>query len=195
MATLSIKNNPHKYLAYISVGQFVNARENEQISYEFALAKAKEANDKKAVKDLTGIEEICTYHNILKSRKYVDKFGGTIKTASKKGLLTSLLLSTEYNLFDKMNYPIRLIKSGKLMYDQLLKINLMTEVKELEIPTYFIIGKYDYTTVYPLVESFYKQLKAPVKELIIFENSAHFPQLEEDEKFNDTLIRILNNIQ
>ncbi len=195
LATLSVKNNPHKYLTYISVGQFVNMRENEQISYEFALTKAKEVNDKKALKDLACIEEICTYKNMLKSRKYVDKFGGTIKTVPKRGLGTSLLLSTEYKFFDKLNYPIRAIKSSRLMYDELFKINLMTDVKELEIPTYFIMGKYDYTTVYPLAEAFYKQLKAPIKELLVFENSAHLPQLEEEEKFNDTLIRILNNRQ
>ncbi len=39
-----------------------------------------------------------------------------------------------------------------------------------------------------LAEHYFNQLKAPNKELIWFENSAHFPIVEEQEKFNDLLI-------
>lgn len=194
LGTLAVKNNPEKYLAYISVGQVVNMRENEKISYDFALRKAKEVNDEEGIKDLQSIEIAYTFENMMSYRKYVGKFGGVIKTEPKKGMGSSLLMSTEYRLFDKLNYQKRILHSAKLMNSELFNINFMEDVKELEVPTYFIIGKDDYTCVFPLVEKFYKQLKAPKKELIVFENSAHLPQLEENEKFNDTIIRIMEHV-
>ncbi|WP_353093195.1 hypothetical protein [Tissierella praeacuta] len=36
---------------------------------------------------------------------------------------------------------------------------------------------------------------APKKELIWFEESAHFPNFEEYEKFNELVIRIKDNIE
>ncbi|QOR34233.1 alpha/beta hydrolase [Clostridium sp. 'deep sea'] len=194
LGTLAVKNNPEKYLAYIGVAQMVNIKQNENISYDFALRKAKEANDKKAIKNLESMKVTHTYKNILRYRKYVEKFGGVITTKPKKGIGLLLLMSTEYKLFDKLNYLQRLLYSGKLMHSQIININFMQDIKELQVPTYFIIGKNDFTTAYPLVEKFYKQLKAPKKELIVFKNSAHLPQLEENEKFNNTIIRIMENL-
>lgn len=191
LGTLAAKNNPEKYLAYIGVGQVVDMRENEKISYDFALRKAKEASDEEAIKELESIEVTYTFENIMSYRKYVQQFGGVIKTEPKKGMGSLLLMSTEYKLIDKLNFEKRLLYSCKLMQQKLVNINFMEDVKELEIPTYFIMGKDDYTTVFPLVEKFYEQLKAPKKELIIFQNSAHLPQLEENEKFNETIIRIM----
>jgi pimeloyl-ACP methyl ester carboxylesterase len=37
--------------------------------------------------------------------------------------------------------------------------------------------------------SFYPQVAAPIKDLVWFERSAHFPVYEEPKLFNETLIR------
>jgi len=73
----------------------------------------------------------------------------------------------------------------------MLQIKFLEDIKELKVPIYFIMGKYDYHTPTAVVAKFYNQLQAPKKDFILFENSAHVPQLEENEKFNKTLIRIL----
>ncbi|MCU6710493.1 alpha/beta hydrolase [Paenibacillus sp. J5C_2022] len=194
LGTLAAKSHPEKYLAYISVGQVVNMKENEKLSYQFAWTKAREANDEEAIKQLEQIELTYTSDNMMSYRKYVDKFGGVIQTKPEKGIASSLLLSPEYRLSEKQNFQKRTLDVGRLMIPEIMNINFMEEVKGLEVPTYFIIGKHDYTSVYPLVEEFYEQLEAPVKELIVFDNSAHLPQLEENKKFNDTVIRIMEEV-
>ena len=43
-----------------------------------------------------------------------------------------------------------------------------------------------------LVENFYKSLDAEKgKKLIIFENSAHFPMIEETERYEELLINVV----
>ncbi len=109
LGTLAVKNNPEKYLAYIGVGQVVDMIENEKISYDFALRKAKEVSDEEAIKELESIEVTHTFENIMSYRKYVHKFGGTIKTEPKKGMGSLLLMSTEYKLIDKLKFEKKVI--------------------------------------------------------------------------------------
>ncbi len=74
------------------------------------------------------------------------------------------------------------------MWQELMSVNLEEQAAHLEVPIYFALGKHDYEVPFILAEHYFNQLEAPNKELIWFENSAHFPIVEEEEKFNDLLI-------
>jgi esterase/lipase len=50
------------------------------------------------------------------------------------------------------------------------------------------LGKHDYEVPSVLAEQYFNIIEAPKKELIWFENSAHFANIEEKEKFNALLI-------
>jgi pimeloyl-ACP methyl ester carboxylesterase len=64
-----------------------------------------------------------------------------------------------------------------------------------KVPIYFALGKHDHEAPSILAEQYFKIIEAPKKEIIWFENSAHFASIEENEKFNDLLInRILPTI-
>ncbi|MGL4335742.1 MAG: alpha/beta fold hydrolase [Turicibacter sp.] len=52
--------------------------------------------------------------------------------------------------------------------------NLLREIKKVEVPVHFIQGMYDQITPNELVTSLFNQLEAPNKELILFEESAHY---------------------
>jgi len=64
-------------------------------------------------------------------------------------------------------------------------------ISEIEVPIYFFIGRNDYNTPFQLVEEYYNQIKAPVKRLVVFEDSAHTPFISENDKFSNELISIL----
>ncbi len=74
------------------------------------------------------------------------------------------------------------------MWPQAMRLNLMQTVPEVNIPVFFLQGKYDYVTPSILVESYFTNLKAPAKELIWFEKSGHHPMYEEPNKFDTYLI-------
>jgi pimeloyl-ACP methyl ester carboxylesterase len=75
------------------------------------------------------------------------------------------------------------------MWDEIKNIDITKEIASINVPIYFFEGKYDMTTPLFLVEKFYGSLDAKKgKHLIIFENSAHFPMIEEKERYQQLLI-------
>ena len=68
-----------------------------------------------------------------------------------------------------------------------MNVDLRSEVPTLAIPAYFVQGRYDYTTTYPLARDYFGKLDAPVKGFYTFEDSAHSPAFEEPEK----MLRVL----
>ena len=110
-------------------------------------------------------------------------------------IFSSLIRATEYTLLDKVNFFKGIIASNHLLWQELLTINLNKQVLSFEVPIYFALGKYDYEVPSVLAEQYFKIIEAPKKEIIWFENSAHFANIEENEKFDDLLInRILPTI-
>lgn len=81
--------------------------------------------------------------------------------------------------------------SSRYMMYNVLDSSIYYDIRSYDIPVLYIAGKYDYTTPWPLIEQYYHEINAPAKDLIIFENSAHFPFIEETDKFNEVLLEKL----
>ena len=78
------------------------------------------------------------------------------------------------------------------MWKEITKIDFFSEIKSMRVPTYFLMGKYDMITPTSLVESFYIDVVAEKgKELVIFENSAHFLMIEEKQNYQEYLIEVV----
>lgn len=69
------------------------------------------------------------------------------------------------------------------MLQEVIEHPLPALVTKLEIPCYFIMGDYDYMTSSHAAKEFFDKLEAEQKEFIAFDQSAHYPQFEEKEKF------------
>ena len=99
------------------------------------------------------------------------------------------LFAPEYSLRDLVNLKQGNRASIEYLWDDLLAINLFDQIPEMNVPVFFLTGRHDYVVPYELVEAYYYYLKAPYKELIWFENSAHSPLYEESDLFNQILIQ------
>ncbi|MFT9820354.1 alpha/beta hydrolase, partial [Lysinibacillus sp. NPDC056185] len=97
----------------------------------------------------------------------------------------TMLFSREYNLLDVIRYNYGLSNPQKTLLEELTKNQnqLPTKVKKLELPFYFVMGKYDYNTSSNAAKKYFDMIEADKKEFIAFEQSAHYPQFEEKEKF------------
>ena len=69
------------------------------------------------------------------------------------------------------------------------KIDFIRDVPQLDVPVYFFAGRHDYNTPFELVEEFSRTLDAPHNEIVWFENSAHSPNLEEPDRYQEILIQ------
>ena len=124
-------------------------------------------------------------------RAILAKYGGEVYGNPRGGLfilIGSLLKATEYSWIDRINFFRGIFTSMRLLWPQLPGVNLMKQASELKVPVYFLEGKHDYEVPSILAEQYFEMVKAPDKKLIWFENSAHFVNAEEVEKFNDFFI-------
>jgi pimeloyl-ACP methyl ester carboxylesterase len=77
-------------------------------------------------------------------------------------------------------------------WEEIKNIDFTKEIQSIKVPIYFFVGRYDMITPTVLVEDFYSNLDAEKgKELVIFENSAHWPMIEEKEKYQDLLVNVI----
>jgi pimeloyl-ACP methyl ester carboxylesterase len=190
---------PRFFHAYIGVGQVVNGKDNERLSFEFALETARKSGIQDAVRELNGLNEPEPYwmdagngdwfDKLRKQREWLLKLGGSVYKETNYDKWVNVFLSgPEYSICDCMNWIQGNIFSVKAMWPEIMQVDLFNQVPNLEVPVYFLAGRHDYQTPFELVERYFNQLDAPKKEIIWFDNSAHSPMYEEADKFNAVLI-------
>ncbi|MFZ6720567.1 alpha/beta fold hydrolase [Undibacterium sp. Ji49W] len=82
-------------------------------------------------------------------------------------------------------------KSWSPVWNAVISVDLPKTLKEVDCPVYFLVGKNDIQTLTSITEKYYEQLKAPKKNLFLFENSGHQIHKDEPEKFQNTIIGTL----
>lgn len=187
---------PQDIEAYVGVGQCIDYVKNEELSYNWTYQEAERINDKKSIKKLNkigfpaggkyaGNHQMC----LIKQRSILHKLGGATY-ANRKPYWQELLshevpiLLKEYNIFSLIKYIKGLSYSPNQPLGQ-TNPDFINTAKELNVATYLLLGHHDHNCPYELAEEWYNQLNAPFKKLIWFENSAHSPQWEEPQKWNE----------
>jgi pimeloyl-ACP methyl ester carboxylesterase len=107
-------------------------------------------------------------------------------------LVVKGLLAPEYLFRDALNVSRGVAFTHKFLRHDLLSpsLPLITSVPRLTVPAYFFAGRKDYTTPFPCAERYYERLDDPSKHWVWFDYSAHFPFLEEPERFHDALLQV-----
>ncbi|MCM0650192.1 alpha/beta hydrolase [Clostridium swellfunianum] len=189
-----VHNHPEDFYGFISIGQVVDFSQALNISHAFALGKAKQQGCEEAVNELIGIGE--PPFNVDDTKlsiilKNVGRFGGRMHNEISFPSIAKKC--EEYTEEDIENIPKGLAFSDIHLWKEVINSRMMDNYLEFEIPIYFLCGKYDYITPTVLVEEYCKKINAPVKKVIVLENSAHFPYIEEPKAFSKAIIDILES--
>ena len=197
----AVAQRPDLYRAFVSNVQVVEAVENERKSYEYALEMAKKNNNKKALRKLSKINveapEQYGHKEYLTLKRWVGMFGGWVFNGENFALrkpvnvIKQIAKTPEYSNYDVLRIITRRHFSLKHLVKNIIDVNMFEQVPEVKVPIYFLVGMYDYMTPSEITERYYNYVKAPKKELIWFEESAHRPMTEEPEKYYKEVSRIL----
>ncbi len=197
ISLLAVNRYPQDYIAYIGIGQFVNARENESVSYRFTLQEAQKDKNDIAINELTQIGEppYNSLQDLGKEREWLGYYGGgmyhgELKNDMYQHLGKMMFSSPEYSLLDNLRFFAGMATSLIKVWPHVDGIDLPNQAKTFKIPVYFLIGRYDYNTPWELSERYFNLLSAPKKKYVWFENSAHAPNYEEPEAFGNELKKI-----
>jgi proline iminopeptidase len=187
---------PEDLHAYIGAGQIVNYAEGERQSLAYVQGMARERNDVEALQALSAIDPAYNtgdwYHQLMTQRAWLLKYDGVYRhTDSYNHEALMLLRAPEYSLVNFALWPGASARSLKTFWPALMQLDLAEMVPEVQVPVYFLSGRHDWNSPYPLVEVYFDELRAPAgKELIWFEDAAHDVFFDQPAQVVEALLRI-----
>jgi proline iminopeptidase len=189
------KRHPDWLYAYIGVGQLIDGPESERRGWAFALEAARRAGNSEAVRELEAIApyfapgQRTPLKDIYTQRKWLDFYGGVMAHRQGNSAESALAqLSPDYT-----DEEISRIWQGNDFSEQHLLAEVLNQdlsgIRKLDCPLIVFAGRYDFNVNSEVAAEWFAKVKAPSKELVWFENSAHLPMTEEPGKFLVSLVR------
>ena len=193
LATRLAQRHPELLHGVILMNSTIDNGRGEALSYKWALERARDAHDGRAIRTLEGVGGSDTYTKGGKflERRVVFRYGGLVHS-DPLAMVRLMFEAPEYSIADCIRaFRMKSLSfSIPLMADELMSFNLVKDVPRLAVPVFLFLGRHDHTAPTQLSEEFYASLQAPRKEVIWFEESAHTPDLDEPEKFQGEVIKI-----
>ncbi len=186
--------HPEWLHAYIGMGQATNSLESERRGWIWTMAQARADGNTTAVAELQSIAPYAerpgptAVDKILTQRKWLGHYGGA--AWRRKGgdfEAAAFRLAPEYSDDDVRNA----FKGQAAVSQALLPTILSTDlsgISTLKVPLVLILGRHDRNVSSEVAAEWYARLRAPSKQLVWFERSAHHMTSEEPGKLLLTLV-------
>ena len=142
---------PDLFYAYVGIGQVINTRDNERISFEYGLQQAKAHGNAAAVKELESIapypgDQPITRERIILARKWAQFYGGlSAFREESRYFFNAPLLSPEYSAADVCAVDQGNVFTLGRVLPEFLNVDYKG-VRSLSIPVFMFMGRHDYTT-------------------------------------------------
>ncbi|MCE1252197.1 MAG: alpha/beta hydrolase [Anaerolineae bacterium] len=180
---------PDLFYAYIGMGQMTYQLKSEMLAYVYMLEQYRANGNQSMLKKLQKAAPTLegplprAYDLIRDDAMHALGFGTTRDMLSiVSGVFFPSWLSPQLTLTEKINLWRGKIFSRNTLRDTMFATDLTQQVRRLNLPVYFLVGKYDYTCSYQLAKEYLNSIDAPVKGFYTFENSAHSPFFEEPQR-------------
>lgn len=188
---------PDLFHAYVGIGQVIDTRENERLSYDYGLRQAKAHGNAEAVREMESIapypgDQPITRERIIVARKWPQFYGGlTAYREESIYFYRAPRLSPEYDDRDRCAINQGSVYSLGRLLPEFLQVDF-SGVREFPIPVVMFMGRHDYTTPSAPTASWMDDVQAPYKQSVWFERSAHMIPWEEPGK---TLVSLLQHVR
>ena len=189
------EHHPEWLYAYIGVCQLIDGPESERRGWHFAMDAARRDGNAEAVRELAAITpygapgQTIPIKDIYVERKWVGYYGGVMayrRDNSADGDLSQL--SPDYSdqeighIWDGNKFATPYLLPEVVALD-------LTKANKLAVPLILFLGRHDRNVNAEVAAAWFDAVKAPEKQLVWFEHSAHIPMTEEPGKFLLSLVR------
>lgn len=189
------EKHPEWLHAYIGVAQGVDARESERRGWAWAMEQARAGKNAEAIRDLNSIAPYAVdktplpVKDILVQRRWINFYGGAAYRRPSAGFEGAAVnLSPEYTDEDVRQVWNAEALSVERLLSPILEADL-SHVKQLKAPLILFLGRHDYNVSATVAAEWFAGVKAPSKQLVWFEQSAHELMVEEPGKVLLSLVR------
>jgi proline iminopeptidase len=187
--------HPEWLYAYIGVCQLIDGPESERRGWHFAMDAARREGNIEAVRELEAIApyaapgQVIPIKDIYVERKWVGYYGGVMADRRDNSADSDLSqLSPDYNqqeighIWDGNKFATPYLLPEVVALD-------LTKTDKLSVPLILFEGRHDRNVNSEVAAIWFDTVKAPKKQLVWFEHSAHIPMTEEPGKFLLSLVR------
>lgn len=181
-----INRYPQHYAGYIGVGQIVSFSKQTQTSRDWMVSRIRaNGNDPEELDTARNAGFFDGYQRLL------GKYRGTIHRITWEEA-NAIRIDSPYRKSDYTDDLFRrglmFTHSGGNLYSAYTQADFFKEIPSVRVPVFFFCGRYDYLTSSPDVAKYERFVKAPVKKLFWFENSAHRVDIEEPDLFQKRIV-------
>jgi pimeloyl-ACP methyl ester carboxylesterase len=192
LGPLYASKNPNKVAIYVGSGQIGDWAASEVYTYNYVLELAKQKKNQRAIRQLEkvgppphDVNGLCTQRNWLHELDDDMSFRDVLKVFQ---MFHSV---PETRIWDMFSFWKILRFSIHAMWTEVTRLNLNTMVPELQMPCFFFLGRNDHCVPSENSIEYIDSLKAPLKEIVWFEESKHIPSMDEPEKFNELVVKLV----
>ncbi len=152
------------------------------------------ANELAAVRQVLERDARAQARGITARARWAANFGGV--TADKthadvrRTLLTSLVRSSDYSIAGAVRTMRGITTTQAALLPELATTDLVSTMPSLDVPIAIAQGRLDQVAPGEAAQRFYDSVKAPSKQLVWFEKSAHTPQFDEPRNFRRLLLGV-----
>jgi pimeloyl-ACP methyl ester carboxylesterase len=190
----AVLKRPDLFYAYVGIGQFINTRDNEKISFDYGMQQAQAHGNTAAVKEMEAIapypgDQPITRERIIIARKWAQFYGGlTAYREDSNYFYSASLLSPEYSAVDVCAVDQgNMFSLGRLL-PEFVNIDFKG-VHSIPVPIFMFLGRHDYTTPAQPTADWLAKVTAPSKQAVWFERSSHMIPWEEPGKMLMSLVQ------
>jgi proline iminopeptidase len=192
---------PESICAYVGTGQVVNIDPSETIGYQMTLRTAREKNHTVAIKELEGIapypDSTGSMENpksdVLRRWQHMLGIGISKRYAGilERQTIMTALASPEYSLRDVLTLGKRdMWQAWPILMRELNTYDAAFFGQDFAMPMFLFSGRHDWQTPSTLASVWFQTVRAPYRQEIWFEESAHSVMIDQPELF----ARMLKNL-
>jgi pimeloyl-ACP methyl ester carboxylesterase len=185
---------PDLFYAYVGVGQVINTRENERISFQYGMEQAQARGNTAALKEMQSIapypgDQPITRERIIVARKWAQFYGGLSAFREESTYFyNASLLSPEYTAADVCGIDQGNVFTLGRILPEFIEVDYKS-VMSFPIALVMFMGRHDYTTPSQPTADWLARVDAPAKQGVWFERSSHMIPWEEPGKMLMSLVQ------
>lgn len=191
LGMLYARDHPDKIIGLVAVAPVVSFDEQRQREFAWDIEEAKRRDDVEALRDLhdIGPPPYSSPAPMLRLQRVTERFNGVEFHPRShwaivvEGLIKGLVGPIELYRIVQGNH-----RSLEAMHKELQAFDMRREVLELRTPAFVFLGRHDRHVDAKLADQYFNSLRAPMKEIIWFEDSAHDIPFEEPELFDQRVV-------
>jgi pimeloyl-ACP methyl ester carboxylesterase len=196
LAAFAAAQRPDLVQTLVATGMDIDGAAAARCAYEFALRTAQQRGSRRATRQLEaiGAPPHLTSRQFGTRVRWAANFGGVTTgetyASLTRELVTSLVRCPDYSAGDIIRTVRGITATQAALLPDLAGLDLTRSLPRIDVPVVMVQGRHDQVAPGESARRYASSLRAPGKQLIWFETSAHTPHLEEPAKFRDVLLGI-----